>query len=261
MQIVAYMLSCPARESLRNQTLANLSATDWGEPAIVEIDQTTHVRLQERQSETALRLLERAVQDGAEFFLFLEDDLDFNLFLRQNLQHWYPLQHVSPGGHFFASLYNPGVRQLERDDALAFFVADPNSVYGSQSFVLSAATGRHIVDNWETLIGMQDIKMSRLAARITPIYYHQPSLVQHVGIESAWGGPYHQSLDYRQDWKAVKSGHRVSSAAIVAEMRKVEGWLDDVHEYMRTLLNSGGRQLLWKVDRGVRTDAETFGYA
>jgi len=29
-----------------------------------------------------------------------------------------------------------------------------------------------------------------------PIYYHTPSLVQHVGIESAWGGHFHWAPDY-----------------------------------------------------------------
>ena len=227
MQIVAYILSCPDREKLRDQTLANLAATDWGEPAIVEIDRTNYERRQERQTETALRLLQHAVKDGPEFFLFLEDDLAFNRYIRHNLEHWYPMRHAPDSGHFFSSLYNPRVRALGHDDALAFFVADSNSVYGSQAFVLSAATGRYIVDNWETLIGMQDIKMSRLAARVTPIYYHQPSLVQHIGVESAWGGPYHRAVDYHEDWRAEQSNHRVSSTIIVAEMRKVEGWLDD----------------------------------
>jgi len=51
MQIKAYMLSCPQREAMRSRSLANLEATDWGEAAIVEVDQTTHERLQQRQTE------------------------------------------------------------------------------------------------------------------------------------------------------------------------------------------------------------------
>jgi predicted O-methyltransferase YrrM len=225
-EIVAYVLSCPAREAVRKQTLANLAATDWGADAVVEIDRTTHVRLQERQTETALRLLERAVRDAAEFMLFLEDDLDFNRFLRHNLEHWYPIERVPRGGHFFASLYNPRVRALESGDGLPFFIADRECVYGSQAFVLSAATARHIVDNWEGHIGMQDIKMSRLASAVSPIYYHRPSLVQHVGVESAWGGRYHSALDFQRDWKTA-DGVRLSPQTTLWEMRRVEGWLDD----------------------------------
>ena len=227
MQIAAYMLSCPAREAMRDQTLANLAATDWGETAIVEIDRTTHARLQQRQTETAFRLIQRAVADGPDFFLFLEDDLDFNRELRRNLEHWCPLIRVAPGGHFFASLYNPNVRTLDRDEANAFFVADPDSVYGSQAFVLSAATARHLVEKWESHIGMQDIKMSRLAAQVTPIYYHRPSLVQHTGVESAWGGSYHRALDFQKEWRNNGTPAVVSIPIILMEMRKLEGWLDD----------------------------------
>ena len=226
MQIAAYMLSCPAREAIRNQTLANLAETDWREPPIVEIDQTSHERLQQRQTETALRLLQRAVEDGPEFFLFLEDDLDFNRSLRHNLEYWFPLRQTARRGHFFGSIYNPNVRALERDDAHAFLVADPNSVYGSQAFVLSAATAQHIVNHWESLIGMQDIKMSRLAAQVTPIFYHRPSLVQHIS-ESVWGGQFHQALDFQQDWRAPTTSYSISPPMILMEMRKVEGWLDD----------------------------------
>jgi hypothetical protein len=53
---------------------------------------------------------------------------------------------------------------------------------------------------------MQDIKMSRLAAKIgKPIYYHSPSLVQHVGQASVWGGSFHQSADFDADWRKLAS--------------------------------------------------------
>lgn len=212
---------------MRHRTIANLATSDWGEAASVEVDRTTHERLQERQTETSFCLLERALEDGPDFFLFFEDDLDFNSNLRHNLEQWYPLKQTDPGKHFFASIYNPNVRALDRDDGNAFFVADPNSVYGSQAFLLSQATARHIVDNWEKHIGMQDIKMSRLAAQVTSIYYHRPSLVQHIGAESAWGGSYHQAQDFQKSWKADPSPHCVSPPIILVQMRRTEGWLDD----------------------------------
>jgi hypothetical protein len=49
---------------------------------------------------------------------------------------------------------------------------------------------------------MQDIKLSRLAAPLCPLLFHSPSLVQHVGVASTWGGPYHQASDYDAYWRA-----------------------------------------------------------
>jgi hypothetical protein len=202
MEIAAYMLSCPARETVRTATLASFASTDWSADPTVEIDRSTHQRAQDRQTETALGLLERALHDGASMFLFLEDDLQFNRFLRHNLERWPPLAAAQHGSHFFASLYNPGVRIVRMDRSDQYFVADPCSVYGSQALVLSAATARHVVDQWYSEIGMQDIKMSRLAGDVTQIYYHRPSLVQHARVHSVWGGPYHRAIDFSQTWKS-----------------------------------------------------------
>jgi hypothetical protein len=202
MHITAYVISCADREPIRRQTLASLAATDWKYPARVEMDEATFARRQERQESTARRLLEHAVAEETELFLFLEDDLEFNRHLRHNLERWYPLSTHEPEDHFFASLYNPTVRELARYDERHYFVAQPDCVYGSQAFLLSLATARYIAAHWNEMVGMQDIKMSRLAARVSPIYYHTPSLVQHVGQTSTWGGPYHRAVDYQPDWKA-----------------------------------------------------------
>jgi hypothetical protein len=200
--IKAYILSCPDRQQLRLQTLVNLRSTDWNEEPEIEIDQTTCERRQERQERTALCLLQRAVDEGSEYILFLEDDLDFNLHLRRNLQSWYPLAKTPSRLHFFASLYNPNIRSLAQSPPHAYFVADPNAVYGSQAFLLSLITARYITEHWGDVVGMQDIKMSRLAARQCPLYYHTPSLVQHVGVESAWGGGFHSAADFSRDWES-----------------------------------------------------------
>jgi hypothetical protein len=52
------------------------------------------------------------------------------------------------------------------------------------------------------MIGMQDIRMSRLAGRKCPLFYHTPSLVQHVGERSTWGGSFHWAQDFSPDWRA-----------------------------------------------------------
>lgn len=201
MKIGAYMLSCEARRDVRERTLANLRAAGWTDPVWVEVDSSTHARAQERQSVTSYLLLSRAVADGPDAILFLEDDLDFNRHFTHNLLHWAPLRSVAHGGHFFASLYNPTISELERRADAHCFVARSTAVYGSQAFVLTTPTARFIVEHWDRVPGMQDIKMSRLAAEVTPIYYHVPSLVQHVGV-STWGGATHTACDFDSGWRA-----------------------------------------------------------
>jgi hypothetical protein len=50
---------------------------------------------------------------------------------------------------------------------------------------------------------MQDIKISRLVGRLGhPIIYHAPSLVQHTGKTSVWGGTFHRAVDFDPEWKS-----------------------------------------------------------
>jgi hypothetical protein len=204
MRIRAYMMTCAARAQMCGETIQRLLETDWDDPPEVVIDQSESDRPQTRQEDTARRLLELAAgTEGDAFVLFLEDDLAFNRHLRHNLEHWPPLVDVAAGGHFFGSVYNPSVAPRSPDAERACFEAEPSSVYGSQAFLLSSPTARYVVDHWEEVIGMQDIKMSRLAARVTPILYHVPSLVQHVGYHSAWDGSYHRTADYDAEWRAA----------------------------------------------------------
>jgi len=197
----AYMLTCAAREDVRRETLVRLGATDWEEDVSVVVDRSQAERPQQRQEDTALRILEAAVADRCEFVLFLEDDLDFNRHLRHNLANWAPLRGADPDRFLLASLYNPGVAMSVENDDRAYAVAVPECVYGSQALLLSRATAGHVIKGWYTTPGMQDIKISRLAAPVTPIYYHRPSLVQHVAT-SVWGGHAHSAVDFSLTWRA-----------------------------------------------------------
>src|SRR5947207_1532362 len=111
MRIAAYMLSCRERALVRRETIERLGVTDWGEPPHVVLDEASCERPQERQARNARSLLARAIADGPDYLLFLEDDLEFNRYLRRNLASWMPLAATPPGGHFFGSVYNPGVRE------------------------------------------------------------------------------------------------------------------------------------------------------
>ncbi len=80
---------------------------------------------------------------------------------------------------------------------------DANSAFGSQALLLSKEAIDYILPRWNDVSGAQDIKISRLADRLgSPILYHAPSLVQHVGTQSTWGGGFHQARDFDPFWKA-----------------------------------------------------------
>ncbi len=208
MEIRAYIMTCNERTAIRQQTIANLAQTDWNELPEIICDCEESPDARSRQVITAEKLLKRALRDGVDYFLFLEDDLDFNSHLRHNLLHWEPLRTRKVT---LASLYNPSVAELWSNGGRHFMIANPAAIYGSQAFVLRRDTARRILDEWPTVPGMQDIKISRLAHRCTggkPIYYHRPSLVQHVGTRSVWGGYYHWANDYDANFKAPSAYKR-----------------------------------------------------
>jgi hypothetical protein len=199
-KIKACMISCPEREQLRRQTLQNLAATDWGdEPVLLQIDPGATECWQERQQHTTLLALEKCLQCDADYVLFLEDDLEFNLHLRHNLDNWSPLKNREAT---LAGLYNPNLQPQACDVQNHALIVAPHSIYGSQAFVISRATVEYLVRHWSEVDGMQDIKMSRLAGGLKkPLFYHAPSLIQHVGTQSVWGGVFHRAADFDPLWK------------------------------------------------------------
>lgn len=199
--IAAVMISCPERTDLRRKTLKKLARTDWGtEPIHVLIDTGAAEDRRQRQTDASLSALKQGLEIGADYLLFLEDDLDFNVHLRYNLEHWQPLKRRQIT---LAGLYNPSLRESACDVARNALVVEPHCIFGSQALLLSRATVNYVVRNWNRIRGMQDIRISRLAGRLNrPILYHCPSLVQHVGTESVWGGPFHQAGDFHPFWKA-----------------------------------------------------------
>ena len=198
--IRACMISCPQRQELRLRTLEDLAKTDWGEePTHVEIDADTSPSPQERQKRTALAALKRAVDWTCDFVLFLEDDLMFNRHLRHNLTHWRP---ALDGRFALAGLYNPGHAQLACSASQHCCVVSHERVFGSQAFLLSKPSVKFAIERWNTVEGMQDIKLARILGGLGhPVVYHVPSLVQHVGITSTWGGQMHSAKDFDPDWK------------------------------------------------------------
>jgi hypothetical protein len=85
-----------------------------------------------------------------------------------------------------------------------FSLGSTGNCFGSQAFVIAREALKYVIDRWTEVEGMQDIRISRLAGHLQPqMFYHAPSLVQHVGKESVWGGGFHQARDFDPIWKAA----------------------------------------------------------
>jgi hypothetical protein len=195
------MITCRERDQLRQQTLANLARTDWdGQPVQVQMDEGHGDDHRKRQEQCAWLGLKKGLEAPSDYILFLEDDLDFNRHIRHNLLHW---RAVRTGSVALASLYNPSIREAGFDFPNRARIVPPGRVFGSQAFLLSRAVAEYVVRHWRNVEGMSDIKISRLAGRLkAPILYHAPSLVEHIGTQSVWGGGFHQAMDFDPDWRA-----------------------------------------------------------
>ena len=244
-KIAAAIITCPGREAICQATVDALRATGWPEawPILVSHDEAVDGTRQHRQQMNARNAVSAAIALEPDFVLFLEDDVVFNAHVGYNLTQWRPIREQWLG---MASLYNPSVHQAERCDAEHWFRADGGAVYGSQAYLLSLDTARYTAEHWHEVEGMQDIKMSRLAARGGwRIFYHSPSLVQHVGIESTWGGGYHDAPDFDLLFRAPSASPDVPSNGdnhIGSETRtagpsyrEIPGWFDEEWLYDRMI--------------------------
>ena len=198
----AYMASCNTRDDVRERTISNLRATDWTGTLIVELEDPSVRYPLERHTELVRRILRTAAREE-KVFLFLEDDLDFNRHLLYNLTAWDPLKRLLPGGHFLASLCNLCIPLVNSYAERAYGEASPSVAAGSQALVISQTTAQYLLTCWGVEPGPRaDTKVLRLAGRVGPLFYHLPSLVQHVGIESICGGVFQAASDFDKDWKS-----------------------------------------------------------
>jgi ADP-heptose:LPS heptosyltransferase len=200
-RIHAMMTTCKERDEVRRRTLRNLARTDWGDmPLHIHFDTPEDGTVVQRQVRCSYLALKKSLDSQADFILYLEDDLDFNRHIRHNLFNWDPIRRRAVT---LASLYNPRVREKACNLGANARIVDVNAVYGSQAFLLSRETAEYVVRRWNDVPGFQDQKIPRLAARLgKPVFYHAPSLVQHLGARSTWGGAFHSASDFDPAWKA-----------------------------------------------------------
>lgn len=202
MIIKPFMITCPARSVYLENTLASWRETDWpGEPTVI-VDNLCLENRQESQTRNAKRLLETAAaEEGFDYLLFLEDDLEFNRHLYHNLQRWSPIRHgyLRAGGlysHLQAGAYAPH----------GFRLCPLESASQSQAILLHASLIPPILEAWDRDYSteMQDLRIWRTAQHFCPVgFFHYPSLVQHVGEESTWGGPSHHTGDFSKEFKEM----------------------------------------------------------
>lgn len=194
--MIARIVTCPARAASCAATIEQLASSDWeGEPIIHLDDGRAGLRV-DRIDATWRAALAAAALDRT-VSLILEDDVMVSVHLRHNLERWEPIGAPALLGYLY------GASSPTRLAAGPAWVAvDPFGLWGAQGIVISPPMAAHVLTHWNDEDGAIDTRMPRLAARLGPVYLHTPSLVQHVGTISTWGGPFHQAADFDPAWRA-----------------------------------------------------------
>lgn len=234
-----YILTCASRigSHVLASTLESVARSDWGAEPLIHLDDREDGDPKDRQTASYRRLLERISADRPSYALVLEDDVAVNRHLRANLAAWQPV--CEGRRRFLGSLYDPNLRPLQGAPAVDDgFVADPESVYGSQAFLLTPEVADHCLEHWGDVEGMQDIRVSRLAARLHPhaVLVHRPSLVDHAGAAlSTHGGTHHTAVDFDPWWRAGRADGALSWEAVHGWF----DWSDFYHQQVRALPHGG----------------------
>lgn len=188
--MIARVLSCRDRRAQLEKTIADLAISDWKDDPIVHLDGDGAGTRLDRINANWQAAIRGTVNSGIPS-LILEDDVRVNRHLRHNLQRWSP----AADPLFFGSIYNGAGIDVRAVDA--------QRMWGGQGIVVSAAMAAHLIEHWDDEPGFADTRMPRVAVRRAPVYQHAPSLVQHIGRVSTWGGPFHQAADFDADWRAL----------------------------------------------------------
>jgi hypothetical protein len=202
----AIIVSCPQREEVRARTLASLGQSDWtGNVSVTVDDGDNSIPVLLRIGQTWRRAVAEAAESTADCLLLMEDDVEVCRCIRHNLETWKPIVAMRARGginyHFYGSLYDPGILPFRCKLKDHYFYAFPQLVWGAQAVLVSPETARLLIAKWQTRDEEPDRKMPRIAARATPIFYHSPSLVEHIGDVSTWGGVMHRARSYDRDWQ------------------------------------------------------------
>jgi hypothetical protein len=227
-----YILAIPKRQGELNETLERWDRTDWpGDPIVVMQHPDMPIGTQnERWAATAqnsYNLIKHMWEDGVDWGLFTEDDIEPNKHLYWNLVNWAPLvrkdiqiaslymPHTVELPFFPTSEQRPGEHRTARVNTVENWrIPKPMTgkfprfnLWGSQCYVMSRFFIQKCMEMWWDVPGGQDGRVNRIAMRLQqPIYYHLPDLVEHHHPEtgSNFNSPWHKSMDFDANWKSPK---------------------------------------------------------
>ena len=87
------------------------------------------------------------------------------------------------------------------DPAQRCSFADSWSVFGSYARLFTRECAAWLMPLFTLGAEHHDQQTAPLVALRWPLYYHAPSLVQHTGRISTWGGGgFHTASDFVEDW-------------------------------------------------------------
>ncbi|QJX00106.1 alpha-mannosyltransferase [Frigoriglobus tundricola] len=189
-RIGALLYTCPDRRAVCEGTLGRWRGTDWGADPVVLIDTGTGPASTDRLAAHARHMLTRALETEADYYLLLEDDLIFNLHLRHNLTNWAPVRDRTL---WAGSLFNPSLRVAGTNPSELWgarsCVCARGHFFGAQAIVVSRGAVVEALREWDATPGPYDLRLAAIVERHAPgVVIHSPSLVQHVGARSTWGG-------------------------------------------------------------------------
>jgi ADP-heptose:LPS heptosyltransferase len=202
LRLAVAMASHTERKTLRASTLRRLTEVGWpSEQVLLALDERRFASSVENVAHTAWRALRIALDTEADYVLYLEDDLDFNVHLLENLRCWGPLGRRDL---HIGSLCNFGFREIAWDVPGCAYLVHPSKVLGAQALLLSRPMLRYCMEHWFEGPADLDVRLGFLATKARqPFFFHCPSLVQHVGESSSLGHSFRQAVDFDPEWRAV----------------------------------------------------------
>lgn len=199
-----------------SDTLLRWAQTDWPGPPRVHRDSAQESAAPQwgtaarahRLTDAFAAMLRAALAEApsqADWFLFLEDDLDFHPRLAEHVSAWEALGDARCS---LASLFNPSLQSMPHADAPAHsFAAKVSTFMGAQALLLRRAAAARALAEWKNLRGLTSQRLAGLFGPDGPIWVHQPSLVQHVAVDSSWGARVQRALNFDPAWNPQKLAH------------------------------------------------------